>query len=96
MTPPPDRDDTSGPTKGPKSAAERQRHYRERKKWGVELHQIEVTQEANTRLIKRGWLNEVEAQDRKSVTTALENLVDCYGRGTLDPVPVAVSTSTSS
>ena len=81
---------------GPKSPAERMRHYRERKKWGVELHQIEVTQEAKTRLIKRGWLNEVEAQDRKSVTTALENLVDCYGRGTLDPVPVAVSTSTSS
>ena len=96
MTAPPDRNGPGRPTKSPKSPAERMRHYRERKKWGVELHQIEVTQEAKTRLIKRGWLNEVEAQDRKSVTTALENLVDCYGRGTLDPVPVAVSTSTSS
>ena len=69
-----DRDNTNGPTKSPKSAAERMRHYRERKKWGVELHQIEVTQEAKTCLIKRGWLNEVEAQDRKSVRLYVEGL----------------------
>ena len=74
--------------------AERQRRHRERKRRGVAVYQVELRQEAKTRLIERDWLNEVEAQDRKSVTAALEDLLDCYGRGTLDPEPVAVSTST--
>ncbi len=106
-----DRDDTAAPTspksaakretggettKAPTtSAAERQRRHRERRRAGVAVYQVEVTQEAKTRLIQRDWLNEAEAQDRESVTTALENMIDCYGRGTLDPEPVAVSTSTS-
>ncbi len=82
-------------TKAPTtSAAERQRRHRERRRAGVAVYQVEVTQEAKTRLIQRDWLNEAEAQDRKSVTAALEDLLDCYGRGTLDPEPVAVSTST--
>ncbi len=56
--------------------------------------QVEVSDEAIARLIALGWLSEVEAQDRECVTTALENMIDCYGRGTLDPDPIAVSTST--
>ncbi len=91
-----DRDGPSGPTGSPTpSAAERQRRHRERKWRGVAVYQVELRQEAKTRLIERDWLNEAEAQDRKSVTAALEDLLDCYGRGTLDPEPVAVSTSTS-
>ena len=78
----------------PTTPAERQRRYRERKRSGVAVYQVELRQEAKTRLIQRDWLNEAEAQDRKSVTAALEDLLDCYGRGTLDPEPVAVSTST--
>ncbi len=77
------------------SAAERQRRHRERRAAGVRVVQVEVNQEAIARLIALGWLSEVEAQDRSRVTTALENMIDCYGRGTLDPVPIAVSTSTN-
>ena len=92
MTPPPDH--TSGPAKGPMSPAERMRRHRERRRAGLRVVQVEVNQEAIARLIALGWLSEVEAQDRSRVITALENIIDCYGRGTLDPVPVAVSTST--
>ena len=95
MTPPPDRDDTSGPTKGPKSAAERQRRLRERRAAGMHVLQVEVSDEAIARLIALGWLSEVEAQDRSRVTTVLENMIDCYGRDTLNPMPVVISTSTN-
>ncbi len=57
--------------------------------------QVEVNQEAIARLVALGWLGAAEARDRGCVTAALENLIDCYGRGTLDPEPVAVSTSTN-
>ncbi len=91
-----DRDGPGGPTGSPTpSAAERQRRHRERRAAGVRVVQVEVNQEAIARLIALGWLSEVEAQDRGCVTTALENMIDCYGRGTLDPVPIAVSTSTN-
>ncbi len=77
------------------SSAERQRRHRDRKRRGVAVYLVELRPEAKARLIQRDWLNEAEAQDRKSVTAALEDLLDCYGRGTLDPEPVAVSTSTN-
>ncbi len=77
------------------TAAPRQRKFRERKQRGAAVYGVEITREAKTRLIERGWLNEAEAQDRKCVQAALENMIDCYGRGTLDPEPVALSTSTS-
>lgn len=83
------------PDAAPSPAAKRQRRHRERKRRGVAVYQVELRPEAKTRLIQRDWLNEAEARDRKSVTAALEDLIDCYGRGTLDPEPVAVSTSTS-
>ncbi len=82
-------------TDRPTSSAERQRRHRERRRAGLRVVQVEVNQEAITRLIALGWLSEVEAQDRSRVTTALENMIDCYGRDTLDPEPVALSTSTS-
>ncbi len=79
----------------PTSSAERQRRHRERRAAGLRVVQVEVNQEAIARLISLGWLSEEEAQDRSHVITALENMIDCYGRGTLDPDPIAVSTSTS-
>ena len=81
-------------TDRPTSSAERQRRHRERKRRGAAVYQVEVAQEAKGGLIEGGWLDEAEARDRKSVTAALEDLIDCYGRGMLDPVPVAVNTST--
>ncbi len=64
------------------SAAKRQRRHRARKCVGVRVLQVEVSDEAIARLIALGWLSEVEAQDRSRVTTALENMIDCYGRDT--------------
>ncbi len=78
----------------PTSSAERQRRHRERRAAGLRVVQVEVNQEAIARLISLGWLSEEEAQDRSHVITALENMIDCYGRGTLDPDPIAVNTST--
>ncbi len=84
-------------TKAPTtSAAERQRRHRERRRAGVAVYQVEVTQEAKTRMIQRGWLYEAEARYRKCVQAALGDLIDCFARSTLDPVPVAVSTSVNS
>ena len=61
---------------------------------GLRVVQVEVSEEAIARLVALGWLGAAEAGDRRCVTAALENLVDCYSRATLDPEPVAVSTST--
>ncbi len=106
-----DRDDTAAPTspksaakretggettKAPTtSAAERQRRHRERRRAGLRVVQVEVNQEAVARLTALGWLSEAEARDRGRVTTALENMIDCYGRDTLDPEPIALSTLTN-
>ena len=78
------------------SAAERQRRHRERRAAGMHVFQVEVSDETIARLVALGWLGAAEAQDRGCVTTALENLADCFGRETLDPDPIAVSTTTSS
>ena len=78
----------------PTNSAKRQRLLRARRRAGLRVVQVEVNQEAIDRLIALGWLSEVEAQDREIVTAALEDLIDCYGRGMLDPEPVAFSTST--
>ncbi len=78
----------------PTNPAKRQRLLRARRRAGLRMVQVEVNQEAIARLIALGWLSEVEAQDREIVTAALEDLIDCYGRGMLDPEPVAFSTST--
>ncbi len=85
-----DRGGPGGPTGSPKSATERKRRERDRKKDGIAgVFQVEVPQTSIKRMIKRGWFNDVEARNRRIVTTALENLIDCYGRGTLDPEPKA-------
>ncbi len=78
----------------PTNPAKRQRLLRARRRAGLSMVQVEVNQEAIARLIALGWLSEAEARDREYVTTAVENLIDCYGRGILDPEPVAFSTST--
>ncbi len=93
MTSPPDRDGPDRP------ATERKRRERERKKAGIAgVFPVEVSQASIKRMIKKKWFNKAQAQDRKIVTTALENLIDCYGRDTLDPepnAPVVTGTATS-
>ena len=81
---PSDRDDTAGPTKAPKSAAERQRRYRARQTEGVAVYRIEAVPSVRKMLVKIGFLTKEEAQDRRQVAAALEGFIDCLARGTLD------------
>ena len=81
---PPDRDGPSGPTKTAKSAAERMRTYRARQTEGVEVYRIEAVPSVRWMLVKIGFLTKEEAQDRRRVAAALEGLIDCLARGTLD------------
>ena len=82
--PPPDHDGPSGPTKLPKSPAERARCYRARKNEGVEVYRIEAVPSVKGMLVKVGFLTKEEAQDRRQVAAALEGFIDCLARGTLD------------
>ena len=87
---PPDRDGPDKPAKSSKSGTERKRRLRERKKAGIAgVFPVEVSQASIKRMIEKLWFDKEQAQDREIVTTALENLVDCYGRGTLYPEPTA-------
>ena len=79
-----DRDDTSGPTNASKLAAERMRRYRARQTEGVEVYRIEAVPSVRWMLVKIGFLTKEEAQDRRRVAAALEGLIDCLARGTLD------------
>ena len=38
-------------------------------------------------LIKAGWLDEAEAENRAVVADAIEDILDCYSRGVLSPDP---------
>ena len=81
---PPDHDGPSAPAKPPKSAAERTRRYRARRNEGVEVYRIEAVPAVKKMLVKIGFLTEEEAQDRRRVAAAVEGLVDCLARETLD------------
>ena len=84
MTSPPDHDGPRGPSKSPKSDAERQRRYRARQTEGVKVYRIEAVPSVKEMLVKIGFLTKEEAQDRRRVAAALEGLIDCLARGTLD------------
>ncbi len=79
----------------PTSSAERQRRHRDRKRAGVRVFQVEVSDETIARFVSIGWLSVAETHDRRRVTAALEDLADCFARDTLDP-PVSVTSSTKS
>ncbi len=48
---------------------------------------IEVHAEWLAALIKAGWIDEAEAEDREIVGDAIEDLIDCYSREVLSPDP---------
>ena len=48
---------------------------------------IEVHAEWLAALIKAGWIDEAEAEDREIVGDAIEDLIDCFARKTLSPDP---------
>ena len=86
---------SKGAKRGPKTPAPparagtaRVRLYRERQCQGIRhVAMVEIHAELLAALIKAGWLDKAEAEDRNVVGDAIENLVDCYARGVLSPDP---------
>ena len=46
---------------------------------------VELRPECLERLVAEGWLNADEARDAAKVGDAVADLLDCYGRRTLQP-----------
>jgi hypothetical protein len=46
---------------------------------------VELRPECLGRLVAEGWLNADEARDAAKVGDAVADLLDCYGRRTLQP-----------
>ncbi len=96
MTPPPDRDDTSAPTDPPKSAAERSRHYRARKKAEAEVALVEFSKGFLPGLVREGRACPEEIKDPRKLGEILEDICDTKERGNFEPGPIVVTgTSTS-
>ncbi len=69
----------------PTLAALRQRRYRARRRHHVRMLSVELRPECLERLVAEGWLNAEEVQDAAKVGDAVADLLDCYGRRTLQP-----------
>ena len=69
----------------PTPAAKRQRKYRARRRHRVRMLTVELRPECLERLVAEGWLNAEEARDAAKVCDAVADLLDCYGRRTLQP-----------
>ena len=67
------------------TAAERQRRHRARRRRGVRVLAVELGPECLKRLIAEGWLGADEADDAAKVRDAVADLLDCFGRRTLQP-----------
>ncbi len=67
------------------SDAERQRRHRERRRRGVRVLTVELRPDCLKRLIADGWLGADEADDTAKVCDAVADLLDCFGRRTLQP-----------
>ncbi len=73
------------PEPSPTPAALRQRRYRARRRYRVRMLSVELRPECLERLVAEGWLNAEEVQSLAKVGDAVADLLDCYGRRTLQP-----------
>ena len=94
MTTPPDRDDASGPTKGPVSTAERMRRYRALKKAGGRVVMIELPAEIVTQLVEWEWLSAEDTKDTRRLAEEIRDLLGCKVRGTFRAGPTLTGTQT--
>ena len=93
MKPPPDQNDTSGPTKNPKSAAERKRYER----------RLKVEQKQNLRVVftKRylddlvsdgdGRITAKDLEDPEKLGAEIEEDYFCQKRGVFQPGPICAT-----
>lgn len=72
----------------PTGGVARVRRHRQRQRQGIRhVALIEVRSEWLAALIKEGWLDKVEAENRDIVGDVIEDLLDCYSRELLSPDP---------
>ncbi len=71
----------------PAPEARRQREYRRRQREGVRIVRHKLWPYRIAALIKGGWLSKAEARDDAALEAAVDDLFDCWARGTLDPDP---------
>ena len=71
----------------PSPEAQRQREYRRRRRERVRLVRLEVGAEVLDALVKHGWLGKADTWAPRAIGDALDNLLDCWTRGTLAPDP---------
>ena len=97
MTDHPDRD-TSGPTKGPMSAAERQRRCRARKKEGVKMLYTVYTKRYLDDLVSDGdgRIAAKELGNPRKLGECIEEDYYCQKHGTFRPGAIVTGTATSS
>ena len=93
----PDRDDTSGPTKGAMSAAERQRRCRARKKEGLKMWSVVFTKKYTDDLVSDGdgRIAAKDLNDPKKLGAEIEEDYFCQKYGEFQSGPIATGTSTS-
>ncbi len=73
--------------KRPSPEARRQREYRRRQRDGVSLVRLEVGPAVKKALVKRKWLSKADTYHPGIMAEAIDDLLDCWVRGTLDPDP---------
>ena len=67
----------------PTAAAERQRHYRDRKSQKMRCMRGDVPADVLRALVENRWLDLGEANDPQKLGAALVDLADCWMHGTL-------------
>ena len=75
------------PRKPPSTPAERQREYRQRQRDGVSVVLVEAGPGVKKALVKRRWIGKTDTGDRGAIADAIDDLLDCWARGTLEPDP---------
>ena len=74
-------------TLSPSPEARRKREYRRRRREKVHLVRLEVGPAILNALVKRSWLGKADTDDLGTIAAALDDLIDCWTRGTLEPDP---------
>ena len=98
MTPPSDCDDTSGPTKGPMSAAERKRRERDQKKNGEKMLRVIFTNKYLDDIVSdgAGRIMAKDLNDPKKLGAEIEEDYFCQKYGEFRSGPITTGTATSS
>ncbi len=71
----------------PSLEAQRQREYRRRQREGVRLVRLGIRPGVLDALVERGWLGKADTDDLATIADTIDDLLDCWARGTLDPDP---------